>query len=167
MQVTNVHRTKWGSYSDRKDSYDDNQDALAFKRLVKSNKELHSYIGSFIPRNQTYRFIDKHFGPYKVDMSIVDSHNNVVADIELERWSQWDETWPSYYKHIHFLGRKEKFFTERPFFMVYLNKSMNQCMCLEKSVFEHIPTINKYFSYKKVWDKVKEIPLSEGKIYTL
>tara|TARA_Y100000385_G_scaffold203805_1_gene211164 strand:+ start:496 stop:996 length:501 start_codon:yes stop_codon:yes gene_type:complete len=166
MQVTNADKARWGSYPDRKDSFDDEQDALAFKKLVRSNKKLQSYIESFNPSTQTYHLIDKQFGQYKVDMSMVDSSDNVVADIELERWSQWDATWPSYYKHIHFLGRKEKFFKDRPFFMVYLNKSMNKCMCLEKSVFEHIPTINKYFRYKKVWEYVKEIPLSEGVIYS-
>ena len=167
MQVTNADKGRWGSYSNRKDSYDDELDAAAFKRIVRSNEDLKDYLRKFLPEGTAnYRFVDKHFGPYKVDMSILNENGKVVADVELERWSQWDETWPSYYKHIHFLGRKEKFFADRPFFMVYLNKSQNKCMCLEKSVFEHIPTIDKFFKMKKVWDQVKEIPLSEGVIYS-
>ena len=37
MQVTNADKARWGSYSNRKDSYDDELDAAAFKRIVRSN----------------------------------------------------------------------------------------------------------------------------------
>lgn len=164
MRVTNVERTRWGNYHDRTNSFDDTDDINAFIRIVKRNESLKEYIRSYVGKGNL-QFVPHHFGKYSVDITLL-RDGTPVADFDVERWSQWKDTWPEYYRHIHFLGRKEKFLQEeRPFFMVYLNFPRNECLIVEKETIQQYPTITKTFKMKKVSDRVKEIPLSEGRRY--
>jgi hypothetical protein len=169
MLVSNTDRTKWGSYGDRKDSFDDEKEIDAFIRGVKKNASLLDHIGDAVGREPMY-FRPHFYGQFGVDLSLVDENNNPVVDFEFERWSAWDKEWPAYYRHIHFLGRKNKYLLEdRPFFMVFLNYSRTKCLVVEKEVILQYPTITKKFKKKNVSDKVRELPLhlSEGRTFVL
>ena len=166
MTVTKAHKAAWGSYTDRKNSYDDDADINAFIQLCKNNSNLHQYLSSFMPK-QKMVFKPKKDGMYGVDLSITTKDGKVCATIDIERWSQWNEDWPSYYRHIHFLGRKEKFLNQynTPFFMAFMNYSRTKVLMISEQDIRKYPTIDKYFKHKKVTDRVKELPMSEGHVY--
>jgi hypothetical protein len=69
MTVTKSHKAAWGSYTDRKNSYDDDDDINAFIQLCKNNSNLHQYLSSFMTK-QTMVFKPKKDGMYGVDLSI-------------------------------------------------------------------------------------------------
>ena len=163
MKVTTKQRTLWGSYSDRKNSFDDAADINSFIKLVDTNSDLKEYIGSFLPEG-LFKWKPHAFGEYGVDLTLMDSNKNPVLDIDVERWSVWKEEWPQHYRCLHFLGRKDKFLkSDRPFFMVFLNFPRTECIILEKETLEKYPTKTKFFKIKNIHDDVKEIPLFEGK----
>ncbi len=164
--ITKEHKRKWGSYSDRKDSYDDDEDITSFIKLCKTNDNLHSYLASHLP-NKTLLFRRKMDGDYGVDLSIITEDEKVCATIDIERWSAWDNDWPSYYRYIHFLARKEKFLNqyEAPFFMAFMNHSKTKTLMISEQDIRKYPTKAKYFKSKGVTDMVRELPMSDGHVY--
>jgi hypothetical protein len=166
MTVTKAHKTTWGSYTDRKDSYDDDADITAFIQLCKKDSNLHQYLSTYLPK-KSLRFKPKMNGIYGVDLSIITEDGKVCATIDIERWSQWNEDWPSYYRYIHFLGRKEKFLNQYnvPFFMAFMNYSRTKVLMISEQDIRKYPTIDKYFKHKRVTDRVKELPMSDGYVY--
>lgn len=166
MFVTKENISKWGNYSDRNDSYDDENDIRSFKEFVRNSEDLLNYIGDVVGREPMY-FRPHHYGKYGVDLSLVNKEGKTVADFDLERWAQWKDQWPSYYRYVHFLGRKDKYLSEeRPFFFVALNFHRNQCVIVEKSTIVRYPVIDKPFKAHRKIDRVREIPLSEGKFFS-
>jgi hypothetical protein len=164
--VSNEQKSEWGNYSDRINSFDDEKDIEAFISLTRKNEDLRFFIRNKLGKG-LMSFRPHFYGKYGPDLTIVDEFQKPVADLDVERWSQWGETWPEYYKYIHFLGRKDKYLNEdRPFFMVYLNYPRTKCLVVEKETILKYPTILKKFKKKNVLDKVKEISLSEGVIFT-
>ena len=165
MKVTNIERTKWGSYEDRTNSYDDNTDIQIFCNMVKTNESLKNYLTSFLTETPDILRTKPH-GDYGVDLGIV--HNDeLVATIDLERWSAWNEEWPSYYRYIHFLARKEKFLNqhESPFFMAFLNFKRDKVLMISKDDIQKYPTKEKFFQVKNRTDMVRELPLSVGHVF--
>jgi|TARA_B110000914_G_scaffold137520_1_gene120331 hypothetical protein len=165
MKVTNIERTKWGSYEDRTNSYDDNTDIQIFCNMVKTNESLKNYLDSFLTETPDVLRPKPH-GDYGVDLGIV--HNDeLVATIDLERWSAWNEEWPSYYRYIHFLARKEKFLNqhESPFFMAFLNFKRDKVLMISKDDIQKYPTKEKFFQVKNRTDMVRELPLSVGHVF--
>lgn len=70
MKVTSVHRTKWGSYNDRNNSFDDGEDIKTFFDMVNKDESLKKYLTSFLP--ETPDHLRKHpDGQYGVDIGIV------------------------------------------------------------------------------------------------
>jgi hypothetical protein len=101
-----------------------------------------------------------------VDLSLQNEKNENVLTIDIERWSQWVDEWPDYYKHIHFLGRKEKFIQpDIPFFMGYMNYHRTKVLMISKEDIQKYPTIDKYFRRKQTTDRLKELPMSEGYVF--
>jgi len=166
MRITQAHKTTWGSYGDRKDSFDDDKDVELFVKMIHSNLSLQEYIKPYIPKG-TFSFRPKPNGTYGVDLGMFSEQNELVATIDIERWSAWDKDWPFYYKHIHFLERKEKFLNQydKPFFMAFLNYSRDKVLMIDKDSINKYPTIDKYFQYKGVTDRVRELPMSEGHVF--
>jgi len=163
QQVTKAHKNKWGSYKDRDNSYDDAQDILLFAQLVSNTPDLKDYIRSYLPKGE-FTFRKHPYGKYEVDLALLNDNKEVVATFDVERWSEWREEWPWYYKWIHFLGRKEKFLADN-FFMAYLNYNRTKVIIVDNKTIQPYPTINKFFKAKNVWDWVKEIPMNKGRIY--
>ena len=165
MQVNQTLRTQWGNYSDRRNSYDDNEDIRQFIKLVSTNEHLSSYLKQYVNTGD-YKFVPKPDGEYGVDLSLQDKSNNIVLTIDIERWSQWNQDWPEYYKHIHFLGRKEKFLKrETPFFMGFMNYHRTKVLMISKKDIQKYPTIEKFFKHKQVSDKVRELSMKDGYVF--
>ena len=167
MTVTKAHKNAWGSYSDRKNSFDDDDDIRALIQLCRTDLNLREYLSSKLPKERLL-FKAKMNGKYGVDLSIItEKDRKVCATIDVERWSAWDAEWPSYYRYLHFLGRKEKFLNQydAPFFMAFMNYSRTKVLMVSEQDIRKYPTIEKYFKHKRLTDKVKELPMSEGYIY--
>jgi len=166
-KVSKEDKENWGSYSDRSNSFDDTSDIDDFISLVNKHPELKSYIRSFLPENTNLIWKPKPLGNYNVDIGIVNSTHELVATFDVERWREWNPDWPTYYKHIHFLGRKNKFLlqNELPFFMCFLNYTKNKVLVVDRDTIENYPTIEKKFKRKAVRDTVRELPLSSGKLF--
>ena len=166
MQITKAHKTAWGSYGDRKNSFDDDEDIKRFIGMIHRNESLKSYLKTFLPKG-TFSFKPKPHGQYGVDLGLFSEHGTPVATIDIERWSAWNEDWPSYYKHIHFLGRKEKFLNQHdaPFFMAFMNFSRTKVLMISQDDIIKHPTIDKFFKHKGVTDRVRELKMSEGYLF--
>lgn len=168
MIVTSKQISQWGSYSDRKDSFDDTSDLIVFAQMCIDNPNLNKFIKSRVLNTHSgHKIKSKPFGDMGVDLGIYDGSGLLVATLDVERWSAWDQEWPSYYKWIHFLGRKDKFLNQYavPFFMAYLNYSKNKVIVLDQGTLSKYETRSKYFQGKGMWDDVKEIPISEGNLF--
>jgi len=164
MNITKAHKTEWGSYTDRTNSYDDSEDIKLFFNMVKKDKSLKEYLSSFLPAEP--EFLRKHpNGDFGVDIGIM-SKNKIVATIDVERWRPWKEDWPSYYKYIHFLGRKEKFLNEYkvPFFMAFMNYSMTKVLMISEQDIRKYPTKPKTFA-SGITDRVRELSMSDGHVF--
>ena len=176
---------EWGSsFDDRKDSYDDSSDIQIFTQMVNHHhrdekdlmvqsppllrtyfqKELNLCLGE----ENSFRLQEKPNGPFGVDMSI-EVNQQMVATLDLERSGPWDTEWPSYYRCISFLSRKEKFlnqYKDLPFFMVYLNKSRNKVLIVNKKDILKFPTIGTRFKKGKGFGQgKKEIDYSCGNLF--
>jgi len=166
MQITRAHKTAWGSYGDRRNSFDDDSDIKTFITLIRKDATLKEYLCSFLPKG-TFTFKPKPHGQYGVDLGLFSEQGKPVATIDIERWSAWNEDWPSYYKHIHFLARKEKFLEQHdaPFFMAFLNFTRDKVLMISEQDIRKHPTRDKYFKAKGVTDRVRELPMSEGWVF--
>lgn len=165
-QITRAHKTAWGSYNDRKDSFDDDEDISRFIGLIHRDESLKTYLKTFLPKG-TFSFKPKPHGKYGVDLGLFSEHGTTVATIDIERWSAWNEDWPSYYRYIHFLARKEKFLNqhEAPFFMAFLNFKRDKVLMISHKDINKYPSKPKYFKAKGVTDIVRELPMSEGYVF--
>lgn len=165
MKVTSVHRTKWGSYNDRNNSFDDREDIKTFFDMVNKDESLKKYLTSFLP--ETPDHLRPHpNGKYGVDIGIV-CKGEIIGTIDIERWREWNPNWPDYYKHIHFLARKEKFLkqSDKPFFMANMNFNRTKVLMISRNDIEQYPTKEKYFHRKGVSDMVRELKISDGVIF--
>ena len=133
----------------------------------KTNKELQKYLLQYIPKDVDCKWKFKPDGDYGIDLALIDVNTGKkLLCIDLERWSAWKDEWPIYYRYLHFLGRKDHFLNEDvPFIMAYLNYNQNKVILLNKETLNKYMTREKYFSYKKCNDMVKEIPMIEGYIF--
>ena len=178
QQVSRIHKNTWGNYKDRTDSFDDKQDLKIFASIVSNTPKLKEYLVSALALRRTTNTkrlmsypdtlalalrLHPH-GQYGVDMALIDDKNNELATFDIERWSEWKDDWPPFYKHIHFLGRKEKFLQDN-FFMVYMNYNRTKVIIVDNDTITQYPTINKQFKAKRVMDKVKEIPMNMGRVF--
>ena len=94
MQITKAHKTAWGSYSDRRNSFDDDEDVSRFIKMVHADESLKSYLKSFLPKG-TFSFKPKPYGQYGVDLALFSEQGAPVATVDIERWSAWNKDWPA------------------------------------------------------------------------
>ena len=87
-QVTKQMKNKWGSYSDRKNNYDDDADYEYFIHHTKTNKELQKYLLQYIPKDVDCKWKFKPDGDYGIDLALIDVNTGKkLLCIDLERWS--------------------------------------------------------------------------------
>ena len=166
-RVDKNDKKEWGSrLPDRRDSFDDDNDIKEFKKLCHDNPDMSDYIRKFVPEGE-YKWISKPNGKYGIDIALVNRRNGKqVLLVDLERWNYWKNDWPSYYKYVHFLGRKDHFLnSDKPFLIVYLSYDASKVILVDKDTLKKYRTESKYFKVKKRWDLVKVLPMSEGHIF--
>tara|TARA_B100000073_G_C23620965_1_gene528514 strand:- start:289 stop:861 length:573 start_codon:yes stop_codon:yes gene_type:complete len=175
QQVTKEMKNKWGSYPDRKNSYDDDSDCEIFIEHTKNNRDLQNYILRYINSCTSVHFHMKQWphcrwkikpdGKHGIDLALVNDDKRLLH-IDVERWSEWKGDWPPFYKNLHFFGRKDHFLEDDPrFIIVYMNYERNKLIVVNKDVIKRYETKNKYFRHKKCYDWVKEMKMSDGHIF--
>ena len=166
-QVTREDKSKWGNYSDRKNSFDDDGDYEYFIQHTLTNKKFQKYLLQHIPKGVDCKWESKPDGKCGIDLALVDKHTGKkLLCIDLERWGPWKDAWPHYYKYIHYLGRKDHFLEEdEPFLIVFFEYNRNKFLVCEKETIKQYTTFNKYFKAKQLNDWVKEMKMSDGYIF--
>lgn len=150
--VTKSDIKQFGTFSDRKNSFDDDADVETFIKFLRIAYD-----------DQNAEFVSKPFGKYNVDIAVyVDDVLKLTVDVE--RWKSWSSDWPPYYSHVSFLGRKEKFLTRKEnFCMVYFNNDRSKFICVDKKDILKYPTVSR--NVKGKLDRVKIIPFDDARLY--
>lgn len=142
---------EFGSYEDRKNSYDDDQDVDAFVSFLK------------LVYDKEYTFKSKPFGLYGVDLGVY-KNNKLVFAADIERWSKWSEDWPQNYRYVSFLSRKLKFVHKhRKFVMVFFNYERTKFVCVNGEDILKYPSGGRYTQGKM--DSVIKIPFDDSRMY--
>ena len=152
--ITKEDINKFGSYTDRRNHFDDELDVDAFIAFLKT---------IYIDGNVEYR--KKPFGEYGVDLGVY-VNGKLSFTVDVERWSAWENEWPHFYSHVSFLGRKEKFLKRKEnFVMVNFNYNRTKFICIDKKDIVKYPTIDRHTKGKL--DKVRKISFDDARLYGL
>ena len=173
VTVTKEHKKKWGSqFSDRDNSFDDDEDIKFFIQHTTTDRGLQSLILRNLPERGNYEWVGKPDNKYGIDLALVDKDTREkILLVDLERWGEWGSAknnydWPYYYRFLHFLGRKDHFLDDKePFMMIFLSRNRDKLIVVEQETIKKYRTISKYFKGKGVWDDVKEMRMSDGYIF--
>lgn len=149
--ITSSDIKKFGSYDDRLDSFDDEKEILVASNFLKNKCDYLDKIKK------------KPFGPYGVDLGVFNSKDNLKFVVDVERWSKWEDDWPSNYRYISFLQRKEKFLKDVEFVMMIFNYDLTKFVRIKKEdIVKFSPT--QRFTQGK-YDTIRKIPFEYGKMY--
>tara|TARA_Y100000310_G_C20537242_1_gene741446 strand:- start:289 stop:867 length:579 start_codon:yes stop_codon:yes gene_type:complete len=157
-------------YNDRTSSYDDIEDLDHFIWLSKTDDRIQRMLHlRHFPdySGGNLQWVKHPYGQYDVDLGLKNDKTDeflVVFDTE-RRW-RWGEDWPHYFGSIHFLDRKTKFLENRreiPFYFSVLNSDRSKVLMIERETIEKYPTTNKYDYTNEMENRVREIPLREGR----
>ncbi len=141
-----------GSFVDRKNSYDDNTELAIFCRFLKTN---------FLEK---YQIIQKPHGPYGVDIGVF-SDDKIVCAFDLERCKTWKEDWPSNWKCLSFLSRKDKHLQFPEFGMVWFNNSLTKFAIAWKKDILKYAVEKRYVNGKEDPKGVRKVSFDHGKLY--
>ena len=90
-------------------------------------------------------------------------HSFLLA-VDIERWSKWNEDWPSNYRYVSFLSRKLKFVHKhKSFVMVFFNYDRTKFICVNRDDIIKYPSGGRYTQGKM--DSVIKIPFDDTRIY--
>lgn len=152
IDITSSDIRKFGSYSDRKDSYDDEKELLVACNFIKNYSD------------PSFKIKQKPFSKYGIDIGVFDSDDNLKLAVDVERWRFWNNDWPENYKYISFLERKEKYLKEfDQFMMIYFNYSLNKLIIVKKENIIKFSPEKRYTQGK--YDLIRKIPFEYGKMY--
>lgn len=149
--ITSEDIKKFGSYGDRKDSFDDEIELDVISNFLRTRC------------NKTDKIKKKPYGIYGVDIGVFDFENNLKFVVDVERWSSWKEDWPSNYRYLSFLERKEKFLKYSNFVMIFFNYNLTKFVRIKKEDIISISPEKRYTKGK--YDMVRKIPFECGKMY--
>tara|TARA_B100001175_G_scaffold301296_1_gene294263 strand:+ start:471 stop:974 length:504 start_codon:yes stop_codon:yes gene_type:complete len=150
-----------------KRGYDDKLERDAFRKMVRGkNSTLRDFIVDYCQlksfNNGPYNEIDDPLGKCAVDMAIVDKNKNIVCLVEVDVFFSWKDEWPSFYKWCHRLERKEKYWINTPYPYINITFSANHKngIVTTREIESQYPIIKKWFKQKKMWEKLREVPIS-------
>lgn len=149
--ITSQDIKKFGSYSDRDNSFDDKKELLVASNFIKSRCNFSDIVK------------EKPFGIYGVDLGVYNSKNELKFVVDVERWFFWKEDWPENYRYLSFLERKEKFLKYHEFVMIFFNYNMTKFVRLKKEDILKFSPVKRYTQGK--YDFVRKIPFEYGKLY--
>ena len=149
--ITSNDIRNFGSYSDRKNCFDDNMELdVAVK-----------FINNYCDDNDVIK--KKPYGRYGVDIGVFDGANNLKYAVDVERWSKWNDDWPQNYKHLSFLGRKDKFLNHGQFAMMFFNYDLTKLIRIIKNDIIKVSREKRFTQGK--FDIVRKVPFKYGKLY--
>ena len=148
----------YGSFSDREDSFDDNKESKIFIKFLQKKY------------GEKFDIIEKPFGKYDVDLGVFikgaeTSECNLKVAFDLERCKTWKDDWPSYWKCLSFLGRKDRYLRFAEFGMVWFNQDLNKFVISWKEDIKKYPITQRKFKGKSYTDSVREISFDDGQLY--
>lgn len=141
-----------GSFADRKNSYDDDNELEIFCRFLKTNF------------SEKYQIVQKPYGPCGVDIGIF-SDNDIVCAFDLERCKTWKNDWPSHWRCLSFLSRKDKHLKFPQFGMVWFNNSLTKFAIAWKKDILKYPVEKRYVNGKEDPKGVRKVNFDHGKLY--
>jgi hypothetical protein len=141
-----------GSFADRKNSYDDDNELEIFCRFLKTN---------FLEK---YQIVQKPYGPYGVDIGIF-FDNDLVCAFDLERCKTWKNDWPSNWRCLSFLSRKDEHLKFPQFGMVWFNNSLTKFAIAWKKDILKYPVEKRYVNGKEDPKGVRKVNFNHGKLY--
>jgi hypothetical protein len=151
--ITKSDINQFGSYTDRKNNFDDDQEINVMINFLKGVYENDPSI--------TYK--PKPDGDYGVDLGVYWG-SKLATTVDVERWSAWNDDWPAFYKHVSFLGRKEKFLKKGVgFLMAYFNFDLTKVIVVDKQTILQYPTIDRHTKGKI--DRIKKIDFDGARLY--
>lgn len=149
--ITSKDIKKFGSYKDRHDSFDDELELDIISNFLKDKC------------NDLDQIRKKPYGKYDVDLGVFDKENNLKFVVDVERWSVWKSDWPSNYRYLSFLERKEKFLKYNNFVMVFFNHDLTKFVRIKKEDILNVSPVKRFTQGK--YDFVRKIPFEYGKMY--
>lgn len=149
--ITSKDIKKFGSYKDRYDSFDDKLELDIIFNFLKNKC------------NDTDRIRKKPYGKYDVDLAVFDKENILKFAVDVERWSVWKGDWPSNYRYLSFLERKEKFLKYNNFVMIFFNHDLTKFVRIKKEDILNVSPVKRFTQGK--YDLVRKIPFEYGKMY--
>ena len=151
--ITKSDINQFGSYTDRKDHFDDDREV----------EVMINFLTEVYENDPSVRIKSKPLGTYDVDLGVY-WKNKLIVGVDVERWSAWTNDWPSFYSHVSFLGRKEKFIRNgMDFIMAYFNYDLSKVILLDKQAILKYPTIDRHTKGKV--DRIKKISFDDAKLY--
>tara|TARA_B100000519_G_C13960187_1_gene304941 strand:+ start:62 stop:604 length:543 start_codon:yes stop_codon:yes gene_type:complete len=161
-----------------KNGYNDKPERNAFIRDMKTDSKLKEFIYDYFNLHLGRQYHIKHdpLGEYAVDLAIIDKGTDtylpleegglggIMGLVEVDVLNEWTGTWPHYYYWCHRLGRKTKYYegTPYPYVNISYNTSHTEGVLTTRETEIKYPIIDKWFKVKKMWDKVREVPVKEA-----
>ena len=151
-----------------KRGYNDRLERDAFRKMVRAkDSTLRDFLKDYCQldlNNGPYTVVDDPLGTYAVDLGIVDKDKNIVCLVEVDVFFAWKKEWPNFYRWCHRLARKEKYWKNTPYPYVKITFSANHKdgIMTTREIESQYPIIKKWFKQKKMYDQLREVPISSA-----
>ena len=142
------------NFTDRKNRWDDSKDLIHFASFVKNSYK------------HPCEVIEKPFGECDVDIGIK-VNGKMVYIVDVERSNVWDDDWPSSFRYVSFLHRRDKYLKRKEnFFMAYFNTSFNKLLLVSKEDIVKYPYVKKvFYNHGRKVDIIKKIPFRCARLF--
>tara|TARA_R100001369_G_scaffold24200_1_gene44565 strand:+ start:326 stop:826 length:501 start_codon:yes stop_codon:yes gene_type:complete len=151
-----------------KRGYNDRLERDAFRKMVRAkDSTLRDFLKDYCQldlNNGPYTVVDDPLGTYAVDLGIVDKDKNIVCLVEVDVFFAWKKEWPNFYRWCHRLARKEKYWKNTPYPYVNITFSANHKdgIMTTREIESQYPIIKKWFKQKKMYEQLREVPISSA-----
>jgi|TARA_B100000768_G_C11099647_1_gene298509 hypothetical protein len=149
-----------------KNGYDDKPERQAFREMQWHDESFKAFIKDYAQLNMQdgpFQIIEDPLGEYEVDLGMIDSAGKIVCLIEVDVFNEWHDKWPFYYKCLHRLKRKTKYWVNNsyPYINVTFNTNHNAAIVTTREIESQYPIIDKWFKVKKMTEQLREVPISK------
>jgi len=151
-----------------KRGYNDRLERDAFRKMVRAkDSTLRDFLKDYCQldfNNGPYTVVDDPLGTYAVDLGIVDKDKNIVCLVEVDVFFAWKKEWPNFYRWCHRLARKEKYWidTSYPYVNITFSANHKDGIMTTREIESQYPIIKKWFKQKKMYEQLREVPISSA-----
>jgi hypothetical protein len=142
---------EYGTFQDRIDSFDDNNESEIFVKFLRNKYP------------DQCKIVTKPFGKYGVDIGVY-FDNQLKCAFDLERCKTWKDDWPSNWRCLSFLDRKSKYLEYPEFGMVWFNNNLTKFAIAWKNDILKFPVTDRNLPNGQI-DKVRKVDFKYGKLY--